>query len=190
MSPEKVSAGAPAGAEAPAEIPEQWSAARKAEVVLRVLRGEAIDSDEAARAGGRSARKKWVWGGTAEARAMSTECSRSTGRRYPLTMICQVYRVARSTVYVQATGEPVTEPAPKRGPKTTVSDAELLVVIRRVLADAPFHGEGHRKVRVRLRAQGHRVGRGRVLRLMRVAGLWRRSARGIRTATPRMPARS
>jgi putative transposase len=102
---------------------------------------------------------------------MSTACSRSTGRRYPLTMICQVYRVARSTVYAQATGEPVTEPAPKRGPKTTVSDAELLVAIRRVLAEAPFHGEGHRKVRVRLRAQGHRVGRGRVLRLMRVAGL-------------------
>jgi transposase len=44
MSPEKISAGAPAGAEAPAEIPERWSAARKAEVVLRVLRGEAIDA--------------------------------------------------------------------------------------------------------------------------------------------------
>lgn len=71
---------------------------------------------------------------------MSAACSRSTGRRYPLTMVCQVYRVARSTVYARATREPVIEPAPKRGPKTTVTDAALLVAIRRVLAEAPFHG--------------------------------------------------
>ena len=28
--------------------------------------------------------------------------------------------------------------------------------LRRVQADSPFHGEGHRKMRVRLRALGHR----------------------------------
>ena len=44
MGQEKVSAGAPVGAEAPGEIPERWSAGRKADVVLRLLRGEAIDA--------------------------------------------------------------------------------------------------------------------------------------------------
>ena len=55
----------------------------------------------------------------------------------------------------------------KRGPKTAQSDEELVVQIRRVLLASPFTSEGHRKVRVRLRAIGIRVGKGRVLRLMR-----------------------
>ena len=44
MSSERDSAGAPVGAEAPAEIPERWSAQRKADLVLRLLRGEALDA--------------------------------------------------------------------------------------------------------------------------------------------------
>lgn len=44
MSSERDSAGAPAGAEAPAGIPERWSAQRKADLVLRLLRGEALDA--------------------------------------------------------------------------------------------------------------------------------------------------
>jgi transposase len=36
--------GAPTGAEAPAETPERWSAGRKTDVVLRLLKGEAIDA--------------------------------------------------------------------------------------------------------------------------------------------------
>jgi len=44
MSAERDSAGAPVGAEAAAEIPERWSAQRKADLVLRLLRGEAVDA--------------------------------------------------------------------------------------------------------------------------------------------------
>ncbi len=44
MSSERDSAGAPAGVEAPAEIPERWSSQRKADLVLRLLRGEALDA--------------------------------------------------------------------------------------------------------------------------------------------------
>jgi len=62
-------------------------------------------------------------------------------------------------------GTPVTRV--KRGPRTELSDAELLVEIRRVLSESPFHTEGHRKVRARLRSRGIRVGKSRVLRLMR-----------------------
>ncbi len=57
----------------------------------------------------------------------------------------------------------------KRGPRTPLDDAALLGEIRAVLAASPFHTEGHRKVRVRLRARAIRVGNARVLRLTRQA---------------------
>jgi putative transposase len=94
--------------------------------------------------------------------------SRATGRRYPLTMICAVFRMPRSSVYAAATPRPVTvAERAKRGPKTRTSDAELVEGIRAVLAATPFHGEGYRKVRARLAHRGLAVGGKRVLRLMR-----------------------
>jgi putative transposase len=101
---------------------------------------------------------------------MSTQASASTGRRYPLTMVCAIYRVARATVYAQ-TAVTVDVECGKRGPHTSGTDDALVAAIRTVLAATPFHGEGHRKVRVRLRALGWRVGKNRVLRLMRAHGL-------------------
>lgn len=68
-------------------------------------------------------------------------------------MICQVWRVARSSVY--ATASPLG-PAPgrgKRGPKPW-SDPDLVAAIRRVLSETPFHGEGYWKVRARLAPLG------------------------------------
>jgi hypothetical protein len=61
--------------------------------------------------------------------------------------------------------------AKKRGPKTRWTDSELVEEIRVVLQESDFLGEGHRKVRARLRAKGMRVGKNRVLRLMRENGL-------------------
>jgi putative transposase len=63
------------------------------------------------------------------------------------------------------------EPAEKRGPKTPVSDAELVEEIRAVLAACPFHGEGYRKVRARLVHRNWAVSGKRVLRLMWTHGL-------------------
>jgi putative transposase len=93
--------------------------------------------------------------------------SPSTSRTYPLTMICQVWRVARSSVYVAASPLGVVTAVSKRGPKTAVSDVDLLVAIRGILQETPFHGEGYRKVRARLAHRGLAVGGKRVLRLMR-----------------------
>lgn len=59
----------------------------------------------------------------------------------------------------------------KRGPRTAQDDATVLAAIRTVLRESPFHTEGHRKVRVRLRPQGIWVGKNRVLRLMRAGQL-------------------
>lgn len=114
--------------------------------------------------------------------------SPSTGKRYPLTLICAVWQVARSSVYAcrkrRSVGAP-DAPTRKRGPKTRLSDAELLKEIRTVLKDSRFLGEGHRKVRARLRHKGIRVGKNRVLRLMRenrlLAPVRQRHERGDRT---------
>ncbi len=50
-------------------------------------------------------------------------------------------------------------------------DEELVEAIRQVRSESEFLGEGHRKVRVRLRPKGIWVGKNRVLRLMRENGL-------------------
>lgn len=103
---------------------------------------------------------------------MSQTCSPSTQRRYGLARVCRVWELARSTVYLGQARRttPVTVPQ-KRGPKPRWSDTELVDQIRAVLAAAPFLGEGHRKVWARLRWQGVRTAKARVLRLMREAQL-------------------
>jgi putative transposase len=90
--------------------------------------------------------------------------SPSTGRAYPLTMLCQEWRVARSSVYATP---PLAVSAGRRGPKPAVSDEALVEAMRAVLAATPFHGEGYRKVRARLAHRGLPVSGKRVLRLMR-----------------------
>ncbi len=83
----------------------------------------------------------------------------------------------RSSVYAtraKRSSEPVAEAKStprKRGPKTKHADAELVEEIRRVLKHECFLGEGHKKVMLRLRKKGIRVGKNRVLRLMRENGL-------------------
>lgn len=122
--------------------------------------------------------------------------SPAMGRTYPLAMVCEVWRVPRSTVYAHramqdAGGRPEPRKPRKRGPKTAQTDEKLVAEIRRVLKASDFLGEGHRKVRARLRSQGIRVGKNRVLRLLREHGLLapvRRSghARGDRSHTGRI----
>jgi transposase InsO family protein len=101
-------------------------------------------------------------------------------------MVCEVYRIGRSSVYAAlGGGERTVVPLRKRGPRTLCSDEELVEQIRTVLRECPFLGEGHRKVRARLRMRGIGVGKNRVLRLMRenalLAPVRRRHAHGDRT---------
>ena len=102
---------------------------------------------------------------------MSRETSAGAGKPYGLERVCRVLEFARSTIYAQAQRQ-AAKVAPlhraRRGPKPKVSDTDLLAAIRADLAASPFIGEGHRKVWARLRIlKGIRVGRSRVLRLMR-----------------------
>lgn len=103
---------------------------------------------------------------------MSHTRSPSTQRPYGVVRVCQEWGLSRSTCYQQRTRAkaPPATPA-KRCPKTSYTDEVLTGHIRQVLATSPFLGEGHRKVWARLRAQGIRTSKPRVLRLMRSANL-------------------
>jgi len=103
---------------------------------------------------------------------MSQTCSPSTQQVYGLARVCRVWEVARSTVYATQGRAAAGAATPqRRGPKPRWSDEALLREIRAVLAAAVFLGEGHRKVWARLRWQGVRTSKARVLRLMREAHL-------------------
>lgn len=65
--------------------------------------------------------------------------SPSTGQPYPMTWICSVFRVPRSTVYAHRTQNASEAPGAKRGPKTAISDEELVVEIRSVIQASPFY---------------------------------------------------
>jgi len=119
--------------------------------------------------------------------------SSETGLSYPMTMISEVWRVPRSTIYAaRGRARRTLPPEPrKRGPKTAMSDEGLVVEIREVLRPSEFLGEGHRKPRARLRSKGIRAGKNRVLRLTRENGLLAhvrrgKHARGDRSHSGRM----
>ena len=61
---------------------------------------------------------------------MRAHVSPGPGRRYPLTLICQVFRVPRSSLYVAQTPSGPAGAPGKRGPKTRWADAELVAGIR------------------------------------------------------------
>ena len=85
-------------------------------------------------------------------------------QQLPVAVVCRVLGAPRSTVYAR---RQATVPA-RPGPATSISDHDLLGLIRRVLYASPFAGEGYRKVRARLgREHGVHVSGKRVLRLLR-----------------------
>jgi putative transposase len=106
-----------------------------------------------------------------EVEAMSHQASPSTQERYGITRVLQVWELPRSTFYAQRRrrAQPATG---RRGRTPTLDDVALLVQIRAVIAESPFHGEGHRKIWARLRMlKGVRTSMRRVLRVTREAEL-------------------
>lgn len=98
---------------------------------------------------------------------MSQTVSPGTDKPYGIQRVCRIWEQARSTFY-SASRQVSDGPQKRRGPHPSISDADLLELIRQDLATSPFTGEGHRKVWARLRIrEGIRVSRKRVLRLMR-----------------------
>ncbi len=98
---------------------------------------------------------------------MSQTISPGADKPYGVQRVCNVWEQARSTFYHALHQVPQGTPK-RRGPRPSISDEDLLALIRHDLATSPFTGEGHRKVWARLRVRdGVRVSRKRVLRLMR-----------------------
>ena len=99
---------------------------------------------------------------------MSATISPATGKAYGVQRVCCAWEMPRSSFYDRVARMAVPLVLLKRGPKTMLTDDEVLALIRTDLATSSFIGEGHRKVWGRLRfVKGIKVGRKRVLRLMR-----------------------
>jgi transposase InsO family protein len=103
---------------------------------------------------------------------LSATISPASAKTYGVERVCALWEQPRSSFYaLRRNNNGSAEPAPpaqKRGPKTGLSDAEILGKIQADLARSPFQGEGHRKVWARLRVIDEvRVSRKRVLRIMR-----------------------
>jgi len=96
---------------------------------------------------------------------MSRTASPTTGRKYGLKRVCEVWGIARATLY--ASQKPKGSSTVKRGPTPLFSDEVLLEKIRQTIKDSPFVGEGHKKIHARLRKDGVIAGRNRVLKVMR-----------------------
>ena len=96
-------------------------------------------------------------------------------RRYPVTQLCRITQVSRTAYYEWQERQPS---------KREQDDAALTAKIRAIHA-ASGGQYGVPRVLAELRAQGHDVGRKRVARLMKAAGLrGRRPLRWVRTTTP------
>ncbi len=102
---------------------------------------------------------------------MSCTTSALASKLYGVRLVCRTWEQPRSSYYAarQARGQPVRSfSAGERGPQTSLSDAVLVELIWEDLNTSPFQDEGHRKVWAWLRVRyGAKVGRRRVLRLMR-----------------------
>ena len=103
---------------------------------------------------------------------MSATISEATGKPYGVQRVCDAWDLPRSSFYHRQSRRAAAPVLQKRGPKTLLSDDELLVLIREDLATSLFTGEGHRKVWARIRfVKGIKVSRKRVLRIMRQENL-------------------
>ena len=96
--------------------------------------------------------------------------------RFGVEPICEVLDVSASAYYQRATGE---------RSERSVEDERLITRIREVHSEN-FECYGYRRVWHELRRQGEQVGRDRVARLMRQAGIQGAKRRGKpwRTTTP------
>ena len=98
-----------------------------------------------------------------------SEQSVATGKSYPARMVLYIAGLSSAAWYTSSRAK-ISKQRP--GPKPVISDEELVLAIREDLAASPFHSEGHKKVRARLRRKGMCAGRKRYLRLMKSNNLF------------------
>lgn len=101
---------------------------------------------------------------------MSRTASPSSNKPYGVARVIAVWKLARSSFYAARHREQHPREPGKRGPKV-LSDEELVTAMRQLLEAPVFSGEGYRKIWARLRHNGVRTSKDRVLRLLRQHGL-------------------
>jgi putative transposase len=101
-----------------------------------------------------------------EVETMSRTISPSSGMPYGVARVVSIWDLTRSSFYAARQRQQHPREPNKRGPKV-LTDDELLDQIRQILAAPVFAGEGYRKIWARLRHQGVRTCKDRVLRLLR-----------------------
>ena len=97
---------------------------------------------------------------------MSRTVSPSSDKPYGVARVVALWCLARSSFYAARRRQQQPREPHKRGPKVH-SDEELVTAIRQLLTEPVFTGEGYRKIWARLRHQGIRTSKDRVLRLLR-----------------------
>lgn len=96
------------------------------------------------------------------------EPSAQTGKPYPLRLVLKAAGLSSAAWYTKSRAQ---QEKRRPGPKPMIDDATVLTAVREDLATSHFHSEGHKKVRARLRRKGLRVGRKRLLRIMKANNL-------------------
>ena len=157
---------------------QRWSASRKRDVVLRLLRGEPLDA--VSRELGVEVYRLERWKvralaglelGLKEQAGEPLAAELDAAKRH-IGELSMDNELLRSRARAAERRLPLADSPRRRGPTPALSDAHLLAAIRNDLARSPFQGEGHRKVHARLRIlDGVRVSRTRLLRVMRAQGL-------------------
>jgi putative transposase len=96
---------------------------------------------------------------------MKTQVSAITGRCYPVRLILKIAELSSSAWY--DTRERLKAGnKQKRGPKTILSDNEVLNQITELLKEPLFSGEGYIKIHSRLKRNNIKVGKNRIYRIM------------------------
>jgi putative transposase len=101
---------------------------------------------------------------------MKKQVSTTNGKPYPVRLLLKVAEISSSAWY-DTRPRIKTEDKRKRGPKTALSDNEILIKIKELLANPVFYGEGYIKLHKRLKARGVKTGKHRVYRIMHTNGL-------------------
>lgn len=99
---------------------------------------------------------------------MSRATSPSSLKQYGVARVSSLWGLARSSFYADRRRQQHPRQPQKRGPQKKIhSDEDLVAQIRHLLDHPIFTGEGYRKIWARLRFQGTRTSKDRVLRLLR-----------------------
>jgi len=97
---------------------------------------------------------------------MSRTVSPSSKKPYGVARVVAIWCLARSSFYAARYRQQHPRESRKRGPRV-LCDEELVAAIRQLLEAPVFTGEGYRKIWARLRHNGVRASKDRILRLLR-----------------------